>query len=365
VIHPVTRERIAYWGEVIVACSMTIVAIVVASQLGYREALNFARLEEQREEFNAMRSMERELASNENAIRRALDDWSGNSMRFLHVVTASYDRAKESDAYFRLDPETASELSGIYGGWVPRTIEGIRKHGPGPIFRVYAANLELTLEKIERARPLVARDVARLAAQLKAAGVEDPMTEIAWPVEPVPAPTATETEAMNRRTTDGWTRGAPPEYKGALAPFHIGRYTAIAARPRGPVLLRFKNSRPPEGRRPVRLWLAFSDRAPTDRAHTPGQDDDDLRKFFACGGASFVLSIPWTEWQADILDPNQPAGWRWAYGFLEDDAGDRHFLYMFEAWKIAGGPKDVAWGHFAEPSDGALVLPKGYLKQPG
>lgn len=358
-----TRERLAFWLGQAITAVIAFATIWFASRLGYEEAIRYARYEEARKTRNRLRELDRELASNEQAIRAALEDWDGPGARNVTLNWVAYDRAKESDEYFLLDPQTTYALSQAYADWIRSAIEKIRNRTLAT-YRTHALNLSLFRERIEDSRPRLKQDLDKIEADVRRlrggkpeVGVDPPE----WPVPSRPPPTDDELAATKLAVTPGWARGAGGRYLGPLEDLSIGRHVAVPVAPRGPAILTWTMPLLPDGRKPARLWLCFTSRAPFERAYSARRHEEELRKIysFEVPGDPRVLNVPVESREIDVVDPNLPLCWRWVYGFLEDDAGQRFPLSQMHAWKVGGGRGS---SYLRLPGPQTIVLPVGYLQ---
>lgn len=354
------RERTAFWVGMAIATAITFFSIWMASRIGYREAVRFTRYEEIRKSRNLLRSMERELATNEEGLRRGVEDWDREEFRRVRVMTRSLERARESDEYFRLNQETLGTIAEAYGPSLDQTLDRIDKDRTEDNVRLFARNLWFHLEKMERARDLLNRDLIRLGEELKSGGVEDLFQTIPCPPDLIPELTKEEAAVCERSASPGWVAGPSSPYAGPVGAnqdLSFSRHLAVSVLPRGPIVLAFRGS----VRKPVRLWLCFCDRAPFDGTLFAGRDDEAIRRLLSgdAGEGSFVVSHPMDQAQGHVIDPHRPIGWRWVFAVLEDQSGERRPVADLVTWKVG---KDEPARFRLKPSDKALVLPKGYLR---
>lgn len=351
------RERASFWLGQIIAAGIAFLCIWVASRIGFREAVRFTRYEEMRKSRDLMRSMERELASNERALGRALEDWDSDDFRRVEVVTQSLERAKESESYLRLNLRTLKALSESYSGDLRETIEQIRRETGDLSVRREARDLWVHFERMERTRPVLEEDLRRFEKEFGSGGVEIPFQPLVWPTDPPPDPTAEEERWMKAPATMERI-AAGGVYEGSLTPAQdLGvRTLAVPALPRGPVVLTYKVQLTPD-RKPTRLLLCFSTRLPFESGVFAGRDDERLRRLLAgdAGEGSFAFVMPVEGTSGEIVDPNRPIGWRWVYALIEDQKGERRPVTELSSWKIGREGK-----YRIRPSDKAHVLPIGY-----
>ncbi|MBI2901090.1 MAG: tetratricopeptide repeat protein [Planctomycetes bacterium] len=370
-----TKERLAFGIEQAFMLAGAIASIWFASRIGYQEAIKFTRYQEVRRVRDLLRSMDHELAINERAVRRGLEDWTSDEFRGLHVVSRSFRRGKEGDDLFFLNYDTVRVMSDAYGELFQKALNQIREQGGGPIFRPNAVILTYQLDLLEDARPKLQDDIGRVEQEMHKLGGRDVSKPKQWPPDPVPEPDAEESAALKLPASTIWGRGAGARYAGLLQDF-AWVHLAVAARPRGPVLISFRLNLSAESM-PVRVWLCFRRKSPIDLTQILHAkiDEEELRAIFTGeeDANSFVMSYPLdaasvrpagrdsVEVSGDIVDPNRLAGWRWLYVLLEDAAGQRHVVRGVTTWKI--GPDDP-WKFSAKVPDGALVLPVGYAAGP-
>lgn len=359
-MSPKAQERLAFWLGQTITAFIAFGSIWIASRIGYEEAVRHAQYEDVRRTRNRIRELDRELETNEHALNQALEDWDSDAFRRFALDSHAYDRARESDEYFLLDPETMAALSRAYAPWIRKSIEGIREQGGGPPFRTYALNLTLLLERIEAARPLLRRDLDRIELELvdlRRGRSEVTTQPLGWP-PPDPTKWSDDEQAVARSAASpGWQRGIGEKYSGPLQEMGIALYATVPVARRGPTVLQWSRSILPEGRTPARLWLCFSNRAPFERGFHPKRDEEALRRIYSFDvpGDPLVLRIAVDSLVTEIVDPNAPLGWRWVYGFLEDNAGQRYPLRHIEAWKIGS---EGAWKFQREAPVNAIVLPR-------
>lgn len=350
------KERASFWLGQIIAAGIAFFCIWIASRIGFREAVRFSRYEENRKSRDLMRSMERELASNERALGSALEDWDSDPFRRLQVVTQSLERAKESESYLRLNLQTLKALSETYSDALRETVEQIRRETDDTSVRREARDLWIHLERMERTRSLLEEDLRRFEREFGSGGVEIPFQPLVWPTEPPPDPTAEE-ERWMKAPASAERLAAGGVYEGNLTPAQdLGvRNLAVAALPRGPMALKYNIQLTPD-RKPVRLLLCFSTRLPFESGVFAGRDDARLRRLLAgdAGEGSFAFVVPLEGTTGDIVDPNRPVGWRWVYALIEDQKGERRPVTELSSWKIGPGKFRL------RPSDKARVLPIGY-----
>ncbi len=356
------KERASFWIGQIIAAGIAFLCIWIASRIGFREAVRFTRYEEMRKSRDLMRSMERELSSNERALRRALEDWDSEEFRRVHVGTQSLDRAKESDSYLRLNLRTLKALSESYSGDLRETVEQTRRATGETAVRREARDLWIHFERMERTRPLLEEEIRRFEKEFGAGGIEVPFQPLLWPVEPPPEPTAEE-ERWMRAPASMERLPAGGVYEGNLTPAQdLGvRNLAVAVLPRGPLALTYKAQLSPD-RKPARLLLCFTARLPFESGVFAGRDDERLRRLLAgdAGEGSFAFALPVDQPTGEIVDPNRPIGWRWAYALIEDQKGERRPAEL-STWKIG---REERAKYRIRPSDKARVLPLGYRTEP-
>ncbi len=354
------RERCAFWVDILLGCAITFASIVVASRIGFREAVHFARFEETRRARDLLKAVEREMAGNERALRLALEDWDADAFRNVHVVTSAFERACESEEFFLLDAESTGAVTEAYAPSLLLAIAEIRKEGGGRLSHAYARQLAFHLDQFEDARPLLAGAVARLDEELGEVERMDLWRSVVWRDEPAARSTPFEDTVAALPATRGWTRDPPTAYNGPLEDFLVSQHLAVVSLPRGPVALTFSAGDDDSGT-PVTLHLCFAQRAPFLRAVRPGGlDDVRLRRLLEgdSGPGGFVLSIPYASLTGQVVDPNRPVGWRYVYALLEDAKGARHPVEHLRTWKLGDDP---ARRFLLDPADDALVLPQGYL----
>lgn len=361
------RARVHFWIDQALILVVTVASIWFASRIGYREALRFARYEEIRKSRNLMRSMENEMNVNERQLRIALEDWDSHEFRDFQPVTSSFDRAKSSDEFFLVHPDTWVAMSNVYGPSFQSMIDLLRKSGYGEVVQIVARWFWAHVERFEKARPLLERDIAAVEARMREFGIEDVSIAKTWPPLPKVEPSPAERRAMELPTTPGWTRSAPESYGGPMHDFAFD-FFAVPARPRGPNLIQISTSFT-DNRRATRLWVCLSSTCPIPAgiAYRVGQDVDDLASMYA-GRGEVILTMPldiapvnrFTKVELTIVDPNAPAGWRWMYVMVEDETGERHVIRHPGMRKVSG--EDDARKFDAVVPEGAIVLPRGYLR---
>lgn len=361
------RARIHFWIDQALILVVTIASIWFASRIGYREALRFARYEEIRKSRNLMRAMENEMNVNERQLRIALEDWDSHGFRDYQPVTSSFERAKGSDEFFLVHPDTWVAMSDAYGPSFQNVIDLLRKSGTGEIVQIVARWFWAHVEKFEKARPLLERDIATVEARMREFGIEDVSIAKEWPPLPKAEPSPAERRAMDLPTSEGWTRSGPEAYGGTTLDFSF-EFFAVPARPRGPNLIQISTSFS-GNRRATRLWVCLSSACPipAGASYRVGQDAADLFAMYS-GRGDVILTIPlniepvngYTKVELSLVDPGAPAGWRWMYLMVEDDTGERQVIRHPGMRKISG--EDNPRKFDAVVPEGALVLPRGYLR---
>ncbi len=357
-----SRERIAFWIDQAIMFSVALTSIWFASRIGYREAVRFARYEELRKARNQMRAVEHELALNEFAIRRALERWGSEDFDNIHFVVRAFERAKEADEIYLLDPDTTSALSEVYGDLLESTVAGIRKRGPSDT-RYLAQDLYELLERIETARPLLEKDIDLLEREMKLVGKEDMSESVSPPHVSAEESSKEEGAAIVREASPLWEKGDRKPYTKRVPEMYRTSHSVVPAAPGGPVFVTW-GANLPSGRQPARLWLLGFRKMPWKPPSGAEEDAEHLAQL--CAGLArdpaFVLVHPISSKTGEFIDPNRPIGWRWLIVLVEDDAGERHPVREPVSWRI--GEKPNVPQHVGKPSEKALVLPKGYLGSP-
>ncbi len=349
------RARVAFWSDQLVGILIGVVSIFAASRIGFAKAVNFARIQEVRRTRDLVRTLDHELAVNEVALRKALAAWDSEDFGFLHLTTRANDKAKQRNEYFLVDPATALAVQSVYAPHMKRTLENVRKQGTGPAARYHALDLTVQLERIEAARPLLEKEIARLEEALEAAGLHDRSERKPAAAPPAGEPSAEEKALLALPASEGWKRGPVP-YAGAVEEDLTALKLGVAPLGCGPAYISWSANLPP-GKKPVRVILTFWDKAPPPYEHRmrAGVVDEAIRKFLGGEGGSFTLSREWTEMQGEVVDPNRPIGWRWVTIVVEDDAGGRRALEPL----CGKAGRDEPRKHWWKPGEKALVLPKG------
>ena len=361
----ITKRRLEFGIDQALTIAITVASIWYASRIGYREAIRFSRYEDVRETRAWMNAIDRELASNEEALRRALEEGSVAGRRNVHVAVRAFERGKDSEQFFALDRRTLGALQQAYADRAGQAQES------GAGLRSQALVLMWRLEKCEQARPLLAEDLRRLSDQLRRDGPDDPLPGAQLRSAGLRESTPDERAVTGRAASSGFVRPAAGRYDGPLKPFGW-THLAVPAVTGGPVLIDY-SVRLPADRTSARLWLIFRATCPLDwdQELLPGQDDQALRRLFSGEGDGFVLQCPLDTANADrpdagsvsvagqILDPNRPAGWRWLYVLVEDDRGTRHPADFLVTWQVGMENPDRLC---RQPSPDALVIPRGYLR---
>ncbi|MBI2899488.1 MAG: hypothetical protein HYY17_04845 [Planctomycetes bacterium] len=352
------RERLAFWVDQALVISIAITSIWFASRIGYREAIRFARYEELRKARNQVRAVEHELALNEYAMRRALENWDSDDFYRVHVVTRAFNRAKESDEIYLLHPDTTSAISDAYDERLSKAIANIHTSGRSDA-RFIALDLYEQLEIMEAARPLLEKDIGKIEEEMRRFGREDVSASVPEaPAEPL-EPTGEEEQAAAFSPSTGWESGAGKPYAGAVVPAFRTSHLTVPALPKGPLLITWRASMP--GRKPAKIWI-YGYRKLPPLVDLREEDGEGWKRFYSgeSGEIAFVLCHPVDSGEGQIVDPNQPVGWRWAFMAVEDDKGNRYPVREPATWRI--GKKEDASKFLAKPSSKALVLPKGYLR---
>lgn len=348
------RQRIAFWSDQTLGIVIGVASIFAASRIGFQKAVGFARVQEMRRTRDLIRTIDDELAVNEDALRRALASWETEEFRHLHVVSRNFEKARGRTEYFFIDPAATEAVQAFYGQPLRRVIEQLRKTGGGPASRFFAIDLGAQLEKLEVARPLLAKEIARIVGELADAGYHEPIA-----VKEVAAVTTTtvtpeEQEILARRSSDGWTTGPQP-YKGELPevihPAHAGALPLA----RGPLYVGWEAPSRSDAKW-ARAIVTFHAKVPAAHEHKlkVGIHDDAMRRFLSGEGAVATFAHAWTGSSGELVIPSRPDAWRWVSVSVEDEQGVR--TPVEPVCGRAG--RDEPRKHWWKPDEKALVLPR-------